>query len=210
MKRLFILVLAILSILTFSCKKTSNETTSATSPDYYQMKVGNYWIYQNYTIDTNGVVTAGKLFDSAHIEKDTIIRGYTYYKLWENPMLLWKSQLPSYVRDSSGFLISNSGEKLCSDNDFRDTLGIDTMNVNIFKGYVKMTGKDSVVTVPVGSFQSITCRMRVVPTQPTDPHPVRYSYDVYGKNIGKIKSHNFYYNGGQQIEVRLVRYKLNN
>jgi hypothetical protein len=50
--------------------------------------------------------------------------------------------------------------------------------------------------------------MKVVPTQPNDPHPVRYIYDVYGKNIGRIKSHNFYYNGGQQFEIRLVRYKV--
>jgi hypothetical protein len=210
MKRLLTLLLAILSILTFSCKKTSNETTSTATPDYYQLKVGNYWIYQNYTIDTNGVVTAGKLFDSAHIEKDTIIRGYTYYKLWENELLLNPTQTPIYQRDSSGFLVSNLGCKVCSDNDFKDTLEIDTNNLNIFKGYVKMTGKDSVVTVPAGSFQSITCRMRVVPTQPNDPHPVRYIYDVYGKNIGRIKSHNFYYIGGQQIEIRLVRYKVNN
>jgi hypothetical protein len=73
---------------------------------------------------------------------------------------------------------------------------------------MKMTGKDSIVTVPAGSFQSITFRMKVVPNHPDDPHPVRYIYDVYGKNAGKIKSHNFYYNGGEQLEVRLVRYKV--
>jgi hypothetical protein len=81
MKRLFILAMVVLSILTFSCKKTSNGTFSGTKPDYYMLKVGNYWIYQNYTADSNGVPTAGKLFDSAHIEKDTIIRGNKYYKL---------------------------------------------------------------------------------------------------------------------------------
>lgn len=208
MKRSFILLLAVLSILTFSCKKTSNDTTSATKPDYYQMKVGNYWIYQNYTADSNGVPTAGKLFDSAHIEKDTIIRGNKYYKLWQNPHLTWGSQIASYLRDSSGYLVNNSGYRMCSDDNFIDTLGIDTNNLLLFKGYVKMTGRDSVVTVPAGSFQSITYRMKVIPTQPNDPHPVRYIYDVYGKNIGKIKSHNFFYNGGQQLEVRLVRYKV--
>jgi hypothetical protein len=200
--------MAALSILTLSCNKTSNGTFSGIKPDYYMLKVGNYWIYQNYTADSNGVPTAGKLFDSAHIEKDTIINGNKYYKLWQNPYLLWGSQIPEYLRDSSGYLVNNSGYRMCSDDDFTDTLGIDTNNMQLFKGYVKMTGKDSVVTVPAGSFQSITYRMKVVPTRPNDPHPVRYIYDVYGKNIGKIKSHNFYYNGGQQIETRLVRYKV--
>jgi hypothetical protein len=97
---------------------------------------------------------------------------------------------------------------MCSDDNFTDTLYIDTNNMQIFKGYVKMTGKDSVVTVPAGSFQSITYRMKVVPIQHNDHHPVRYIYDVYGKNIGRIKSHNFYYNGGEQFETRLVRYKV--
>jgi len=208
MKRLFILVMAALLILTFSCKKTSNGTFSVTKPDYYMLKVGNYWIYQNYTLDSNGVAIAGNLFDSAHIEKDTIIRGNTYYKLWEEPYLISGTQFAAYLRDSSGYLVSSSGFRLCSDDDFTDTLYVDTNNLWLFTGYVKMTGKDSVVTVPAGNFQSITCRMRVVPTQPSDLHPVRYIYDVYGKYIGRIKSHNFYYNAGQQFETRLVRYKV--
>jgi len=45
-----------------------------TQADYYQLKVGNYWIYQSYQIDSNGVATPENLWDSAHIEKDTIIR----------------------------------------------------------------------------------------------------------------------------------------
>jgi hypothetical protein len=200
--------MAALSILTFSCKKTSNNTVSPTTPDYYMLKVGNYWIYQKYTVDSNGVAIPEKLFDSAHIEKDTIIRGNTYYKLWEARYLITGTQYPLYLRDSSGYLVTNSGFRLCSDDDFTDTLYVDTSNVLLFKGYVKMTGKDSIVTVPTGSFQSITCRMRVVPTQPSDTHPVRYIYDVYGKNIGRMKSHNFFYNGGQQFETRLVRYKI--
>jgi hypothetical protein len=208
MKWSFILTIAMLSILAFSCKKTSNETAPATTPDYYQLKAGNYWIYQAYTLDSNGVATAQNNFDSAHIEKDTVIRGNTYYKLWENELVLGKMQYPSYIRDSSGFLVNSSGGKMCSENDFTDTLGIDTTQVTLFKGYVKMTGKDSIVTVPAGSFQSITYRMRVVLTNPKMPFPIRYSYDVYGKNIGRIKSHGFYFNTYQQVEARLLRYKV--
>jgi len=208
MKRLFILVMAALSILAFSCKKTSNGTSSEIKADYYMLKVGNYWIYQNFTADSNGIPAPGKLFDSAHIEKDTIIRGNKYYKYWENPLLTWGSQIARFLRDSSGYLVNSSGFILCSDNNFTDTLYVDTNNLWLFTGYMKMTGKDSIVTVPAGSFQSITFRMKVVPNHPDDPHPVRYIYDVYGKNAGKIKSHNFYYNGGEQLEVRLVRYKV--
>lgn len=206
MKRSFILVIAVLSILTISCKKTANDITSVTKPNYYNLKVGNYWIYQRNTLDSNGVAIPENHWDSVHIEKDTIIRGNTYYKQWEEIAI--GLQLPSFLRDSSGYLVNNLGYKLCSDDNFTDTIGLDTNNLWLFKGYVKMTGRDSLVTIPAGTFQSITCRMRVVPTQPSDPHPVRYAYDVYGKNIGRIKTHNFYYNGGQQFEKRLVRYKV--
>jgi len=206
MKKLIILVMAILSILTFSCKKTTTDTTSVPKPDYYQLKVGNYWVFQYFTIDSNGVAIPKNQWDSVYIEKDTVISGNTFYKEWEdfsNGM-----QFPSYLRDSSGYLISNLGGRLCSDDNFTDILGIDTNNLWLFTGYVKMTGKDSVVTVPAGTFQSITCRMKVVPTQTNDPHPIRYSYYVYGKNVGRIKSHNFYYNADQHFEYRLVRYRV--
>jgi hypothetical protein len=208
MKRLFVLVLAVLSVLTFSCKKSSNDATPSTQADYYQLKVGNYWIYQGFEIDTNGVVTPKNAFDSAHIEKDTIIRGKTYYKLLAKYTDCIGDQYPSYVRDSLGYLVNNHGLRECSIDHFKDTLYIDSVNKQLCMGYGQMTGKDSLVTVPAGSFQSITSRKRVVPTHLNDPHPIRYSYCVYGKNIGMIKSHAFFYEGGQQRESRLVRYKV--
>ena len=208
MKRSLFLILAVLSILTFSCKKTSNDTTPVTQADYYQLKVGNYWIYQSYQIDSNGVATPENLWDSAHIEKDTIIRGNTYYKLWEKADLIMGDQFPIYLRDSAGYLVDHLGVRGCSVDHFKDTLFIDTANKKLCIGYVQMTGKDSLVTVPAGSFPSITSRMKVVPTQPNDHHPIRYSYSIYGKSIGMIKSHAFFYEGGQQFEARLVRYKL--
>ena len=208
MKQLFFLVLAVLAILAFSCKKTSNETAPVAKADYYQLKIGNYWIYQGFEIDTNGVVTPKNHFDSAHIEKDTIIRGNTYYKLWANQSLIMGEQFPSYLRDSSGYLVNSVGMRLCTADHFADTLYLDTAHTELYRGYGLMTGKDSLVTVQAGTFPSITSRMRVVPTQANDYHLVRYSYSIYGKNIGMIKSHAFLYWGGQQFEARLVRYKV--
>ena len=208
MKRLFVLVLAVFSILTFSCKKSSDDAAPSAQADYYQLKVGNYWVYQRFEIDTNGVVTPKSNFDSAHIEKDTIIRGNTYYKLWAKFTGCTGDQYPSYVRDSSGYLINNLGMRSCTADHFADTLYYDTAHTQLYRGYGLMTGKDSLVTVPVGSIPSITSRLKVVPTQPNDPHPVRYAYSIFGKNVGMIKSHSFFYMGGLQFESRLVRYKV--
>jgi hypothetical protein len=206
MKKSFIWIMAILSILTFSCKKSSTDTSSATKTDYYQLKVGNHWIFQYFLIDSNGVATPENQWDSVYIEKDTNIRGNVYYKEWN--ALAPGMQHPTCLRDSSGYLINSVGLRLCSDDNFTDTIYIDTNNLLLFIGYLKMTGRDSLITVPAGTFPSITSRMKVVPTETNDPHPIRYIYDVYVKNIGRIKSHNFFYNGDQHLEYRLVRYKV--
>jgi hypothetical protein len=206
MQRFYILFITFLTVFTFSCKKSSNNSEVAAVADYYNLQVGNYWIYQWYTINNSDTAFQTQL-DSAYIEKDTVIRGYTYYKLMSNPSILNPDQFPSYLRDSSGFLVLSTGIKICSNSDFKDTLYIDTRENPYFRFYETMTGKDSIVTIPLGNFQSITSHTRVVPVE-TGQFPIRYIYDVYAKNLGKIKSHNFYVNGGEQIESRLVRMKM--
>jgi len=209
MKNLAFVIIAVLSILAISCKKNSEDPVPTAKADYFKLKVGNYWIYQGFRIDTNGVVTPTSQYDSAHIEKDTIIRGFTYYKLLEDPYVLGSVQFPNYLRDSSGYLVNSYGYILASDVNFTDTLEVKTGEGQLYMAYTKMTGKDSVVTIPAGSLQSITNRMQVVPLPPnTQNYPIRYSYDIYGKGVGKMKSHTFFWSGLMQLEARLVRYKV--
>ncbi len=79
----------------------------------------------------------------------------------------------------------------------------------LFMGYVTMVGKDSLVTIPAGTFQSITTSQEFVPTPPNPAnHPVRYGYDVYGKGVGKMKAHTFLWSGRWSLETRLIRYKV--
>jgi hypothetical protein len=207
MKKTWILALACIFIIASSCKK-DDDVTIMPEADYYQLKSGNYWVYREYDIDTNGVVSAIDKWDSAYIDKDTVIRGYKYYKLWERGFIFQPDQHASFLRDSSGYLISSSGYIMCSDNNFRDTLHVDTTNISLSHGFSKMIGKDSLINVPAGDFESITYRRTVIPSQPADPHPTRYCYNSYGKGVGRIKSHIFYYGSGLQVESRLVRYKV--
>ena len=69
-----------------SCKKdTEPEPTSlpitTTYPNFSRLKVGNYWIYQQFDIDQNGNATPKNIFDSCYVEKDTLINGKTYMKI---------------------------------------------------------------------------------------------------------------------------------
>ena len=211
MKKWLIMILAALSILTYSCKRdTENNIPVVVKSDYYHLKTGNYWIYQRFNIDTNGVATPTAEYDSAYIEKDTLIRGYTYQKLIENPYVLFPSPSAFYLRDSSGYLVSSNGNIMASSTNFTDVLKVDTSHTDLYIGYLQMTGKDSVVTTPAGSFQSITPRMKIVPTPPNPANlPVRYTFEVYGKGVGKLKMHTFFFYGGIGYETRLIRYKIN-
>ena len=117
-------------------------------------------------------------------------------------------QSVSYLRDSSGYIVDHTGKIRFAENNFSDTLYEDTSNLVLFHGYAAMWAKDSTVTVPCGSFITRSVRMSVVPTRNNDPYPTRYSYDIYGKNIGRIKFHTFFYASNKHFETRLVRGKV--
>jgi hypothetical protein len=210
MRNIPLAIAAVLSLIVFSCKKDAETPVPVTKADYYQLKVGNYWIYQGYMIDTNGLATPSGEFDSAYIEKDTIINNYTYYKYLESPYVIIPMQIPYFLRDSSGYLVSHDGIILASDVNFTDTLAVDTTHPDLYIGYQKMTGKDSLVTTAAGTFQSITTRRQIVPVEPNPLNlPIRYLYDVYGKGVGKMKTHTFFFSGGATLEARLERFKVN-
>lgn len=209
MKNLVFVIIAVLSVLAISCKKNHEEQIPVAKADYFQLKVGNYWIYQGYNIDTNGVATPSVEYDSAHIEKDTVIRGFTYYKLLENIFVMFPEQFASYLRDSSGYLVNSYGQILASDFNFTDTLEVIAADPQLYKGYLQMTGKDSLVTIAAGTFQSITSSYRIVPSPPNNANlPIRYTYEMFGKGVGKLKAYSFFFYGGQGMEGRLVRYKV--
>jgi hypothetical protein len=200
-------MLAAIAVFAVSCSKDDETPAPVAKADYFQLKVGNYWIYQDYRIDYAGVETLRPDLDSAFIEKDTLIRGLTYYKLHEKPYGL-PSQI-TFLRDSSGYLVNSYGMIQASDFNFTDTLMINNTAPAIFTGYVTMVGKDSLVTIPAGTFQSITTSLEAVPAPPNPENiPVRYSYEIFGKGVGKIKSHTFLWSGGMSFEARLLRYHV--
>jgi flagellar hook protein FlgE len=209
MKHTTFLAMALLALLALACKKESNEPDPvATAADYYMLKTGNYWIYEGYQIDSTGVAVSTGEFDSAYIEKDSVINGYTYYKLVEQPFGLG-IPVAVFLRDSSGYLVDTAGIRHASETNFTDTLYVDNDLPELYTAFMMMTGRDSVVTVPAGNFTSITARLTVVPSPPnTAGFPTRYVYGVFAKNTGKIKSHTFFYGGDIHLETRMVRCKV--
>ncbi len=213
MKRLFICFAAVLPVLLSSCQK-ENTGNPEPEPDFVQLETGNYWIYSFYKVDTNGVETLLPETDSAYISGDTLINGNRYFiKITGNIPLKGSEAMPTYsqktfLRDSSGCLVNEVGFILFARDNFSNVIRTDTID-GLFWFEYRMTGKDSLVQVPAGSFTTRTMAVTYYPLDPNYPWGVRRMINVYGEGVGMIKytyafaSHPSYY------EARLLRYFVN-
>ena len=59
-----------------ACKRETDEPSAL--PDYYQLKKGNYWVYQVQEITDDKTITTRSGTDSVFIEKDTVINKNNY------------------------------------------------------------------------------------------------------------------------------------
>lgn len=209
MKNAMLLLMAIILAFTTSCnKKNETDPQPIPTPDFTQLAVGNYWIFQGFDLDSNGVATPTDDWDSAFISKDTLINGFTYYKMHEKGVIYSSQQQIIYLRDSMDYLVNQFGQILFAQNNFADTLYQDTAAPGLFYSITMMCGKDSTVVVPAGTFTTRTLQSTIVPLQPVGPVPVRYCYTIYGEGVGKIKTHNFFYASDKHFEKRLIRYRV--
>jgi hypothetical protein len=209
MKRSMLFILAIPALVFFSCKKKNNENSTISAPDFIKLKIGNYWVYNYYKVDTNGVETNLGQTDSSYIEKDTVINGRTF--LIECVHTYFDGLRRSILRDSSGYLLrripdGSSVIDFARDN-FTDILFSDSIETFIFRQEM-MTGKDSTVSVPAGSFITRSLRIVDAPLDPTYPWGDRTLYCIYGKEAGLIKYTMCYWDSPDYIEARLVRYHV--
>jgi len=209
---MFITVLALATVFT-SCKK-ENETPIEPLPDFMHLKVGNYWVYEFYKTDTNGIETKLQETDSAYILKDSILNGKTYFVKIQSPLHFNKNLSfgPNVytetilIRDSSGYLVNEIGTILFAQENFNDILKTDTIP-GLLWSETKMIGKDSLVTVPAGLFISRTICYTYYPLDSNYHWGIRKAYSVYGKNAGILKYTYGFYSSGVNYEARLLRYQ---
>lgn len=203
MKRVF-LIMAGIVLLASSCKKGETDTPTPSTPtaDYMQLKVGNYWVYDRYRVDSLGNETIYEAADSNIIIGDTIIRDELFFKKMHNH----PHQL-TYVRDSNGYLINDQGEILFSDHDFSNILRADTVGGNYFYIEYSMMQSDTSTVVPFGTYDALTYRGKVIPLKPEYPFGINYLYYFYADSLGMIKS-SYYYGSYPYIrtEMRLASF----
>lgn len=104
MKKLNLLILFALTVLFISC---SDDSTSPSKPDYYPLNAGNYWIYEQYQLDSNGnKVIATKSTDSAIVigtqtENVLTFNGVTTYKTQHNYSIGSQGEQRNYATEDA-------------------------------------------------------------------------------------------------------------
>jgi hypothetical protein len=218
MRGLVLLFVFILAVSTFSCKKENvihNGNGNMTLPNYSNLAVGNYWIYQHFIIDeAEGTETALEVYDSCYVEKDTLINGYIYHKLI-CPSMLSENRV-KYLRDSLHYIIDSAGLKVFSYTDF----------TTIFKSYfilasendtacqviVKMDNYSQRIETPAGIFTALNLRETyyMYPNWSFNGNE-RYINHFYSEGIGIVKETlPIFASDPRYRERRLVRYLINN
>ena len=207
-----ILVASILFCLN-SCSK--NDPTVKTS-DYLPMKVGNYWIYQNYYFYPNNNVDISLYNDSVCISKDTIIHGNTYYKFerYYSVGMADVGKSIKFYRDSLGNLIDSNGRIEFSENNINKII-LQSYNIintdTLSKSTYKMDNTPIKITTPSGIYYNILTfkgEIKPYPNWVTAYNSILYSYYYYEKGIGLVSQNIPNLRGETHSESKLIRYHI--
>ena len=145
-------------LLICSCEKDDQDDNQVTPPpivydNYSQLRVGNYWIYQRFEVDSLGNGTPTSVYDSCYVEKDTLINNQVYFKVYR-PQPASPNQSYSYLRDSLHYTVNPLGEIVFSSLDFTTIFqdqyfinGIDTMH----RYTTRMADQNLLVSTPAGN-----------------------------------------------------------
>ena len=211
MRKIMFIFMATCAILA-ACSKDNTNDPAATA-DFVQLNPGNYWIWDFYKVDTNGVETKLDHTDSSFIYKDTLINGLQYAVKVSNQIQFTKNGEwmvnadTTFLRDSSGYLVTETGYILFARDNFTDAFHTDTVPGLLWQEY-RMTGKDSLVTVPGGTFSTRTMMGVYYPLDISYAWRIRKVYNVYGSGVGLIRFTYGFYSQPQMWEGRLVRYHV--
>jgi len=207
----------------FSCKKDKKTAPGTPDPadpavvtydDYMRLKPGNYWIYQQYGLDSASDPGQPEgVYDSCYVEKDTVINSKSYHKYHDGDMPGEPGRI-YFLRDSLSYVVDKEGVIRFSSWDFRtvfrtltrlpDAGSPDTLIITEQMGFANV-----VVTVGAGTFTTSAFR-RMYHFPASYPYGAMRSYDYrYAKNVGLVSATvGFYYGSPGSFEKRLVRYHV--
>lgn len=204
-------VLASMLVMLTSCKKEDlsveesvleiNETTEDSvyfsEGDFWPMKVGNYWVYENMQIIDGGRLTSIPRIDSIYIEKDTIINGNREFVFSGNQFYERYNDVLFTQRDSLGNLIR--GNIVASMNNS------DTLTVVKKSNYeTKLAMEKKSITIPAGTFQVLSAKTI---THDLTNNTTTTDREMFAKGIGRVFM-SLSYSPRVELQLRLLRYRV--
>jgi hypothetical protein len=206
MKKLLFLFAITGLVLTFACERANND--QASTPDYYQLNTGNYWVYEMQRIVNDTIIETLPINDSIYIEKDTLINNIKYSKFTGTSLFGNLFPYSYYLRDSSGYLVDHYGKVYFSADNRNDTLNAYTV-ADVIRISYKMDLTDSLISTPAGSFSCLFSRCTITALKSYLNFDTRTQGDFRADGIGVILSTNVNasdYN--LRLKRSLLRYRV--
>ncbi len=203
-KSIFLSMMGLTAILCACSKENAPSPQSPVEPNYSQLKVGNYWIYQQYEIqDSDNSEVLLTTYDSCYVVKDTLIRSNRYFKVYRPDGF----SDYVYLRDSLDYIVNEKGYRNFSSKDFTNNLftnvSYDSNNDTMIYIWVKMVDRDFTTVVPAGSFTTL-CAKRGIKIGKE-----KYMTTRYAKNVGIVTETLLTYASAEtHTERRLLRYHV--
>lgn len=188
-----------------ACKKDDpDEPQGATSADYFfPLKVGNYWVYETLNTQDNSTT-----LDTIRILNDTVVNGKTFYRFNSLSPLIFGISSEYLLADSNGYIIDPTGFVYMANNGAMDTL--DVTSGNVYDVVIRTGNRDTVVSVPAGSFNTLETVSDIhykSMASPTGTNP-RSMHNYAAKNVGCIKASYFYLSSADNFVITLKSYHL--
>ena len=209
----------------FACEKDdeqklSDNTLNDAKENYFPLTIGNYWVYEDYHIDSLNQETKLDYIDSIAVSRDTVIRGEKFYILSGIREFPGSDKLRdlSILRDSLGYLINQWGEILFSSGNFSDILHtrieLTSNNDTLLKVTYKMVEHSDSLEILNTKYKVLNYQgnVTVYDSSTNDIRYKDYTNKYYASNVGVVYESLFYINGHviykDYYERRLKRYNV--
>ena len=196
-------------LLLFSCSKNDDDQTILPPEDYYQLNVGNYWVYDRYNVYPDGTEELLDRKDTVSVVGTTTLNNQVYFEFSGTQ---FGGDYQKLVRDSSGFLVEDNGKILFSTQIFNTVLRQDTIWTSdspLVQSVYEMKPDEVLIDVPAGVFPCYEYEATVTSFETDPPFDVKYHSTFYSDDIGLVKQTGSYYSTSAfTLERRLSEFHI--
>lgn len=189
-----ILLIPFLAVFCDSCKEEEQNSlfSNPNGIDYLQLKVGNFWVYDNLTGALFQEEILSPYLDTVSITGTQEINGNTYF-VFESTYNLYGEEkgVSQVVRDSSGYLVNKEGHILFSETNFIDKfrkyIVWDEVTDSTATVETYMFSNIRSVEIPFGRFNVLTFVKELQYNKVIDQQSGQMYSFHYAQGIGRVK-----------------------